>query len=69
MPQGPAHSHEKWESDSDALRFLAERGLKPNRGGVFEIPIAREITAEENSALDYLWMEWDYASQRIIAHG
>ena len=71
MPSGPPELHRKWcdfgpydgHGDSNALKYLADRGLKPNRGGVFVIPTQRCLTGEENSALDYLFMEWDYATE------
>lgn len=71
MPSGPPALHRFWcdfgpyegHGDSNALHYLADGGLKPNRGGIFIIPKGREMGALENSALDYLFMEWDYASE------
>lgn len=71
MPSGPPDLHEKWCNfgpysglgDSNALHYLAERGLRPNQGGIFMIPHDRITTDEENSALDYLFLEWDYGSE------
>lgn len=78
MPSGPAGLHEKWQNagpfygygDSNALDYLAQRGLKlpTTRGwenGTFYIPASRKLTEEEESALDYLVMEWDYAVERV----
>ena len=75
MPSGPPELHRYWEAqagpdrspDGAALDFLSERGLKPNRGGVFPIPAKRKLTPEECRALDYLCMEWDYGSERVDA--
>jgi hypothetical protein len=77
MPSGPPELHRKWcdhgpyigHGDSNALYYLAQRGLKPTRGGVFYIPHGRALTDEENSALDYLFMEWDYASYQLGPNG
>lgn len=73
MPSGPAWLHEKWcdygpyigHGDSNALHLLEKGGLKPNRGGMFLIPKSRKLTDEENSALDYLFMEWDYGTEVV----
>jgi hypothetical protein len=72
MPSGPPELHEKWcgfgpfkgFGDSNALKYLRDRGLQDCRG-VFRIPRARVLTDEESSALDYLFMEWDYASEIV----
>lgn len=73
MPSGPPTLHDKWcnagpyigYGDSNALHHLEQQGLKPNRGGMFMIPKDRVLTDEDNSALDYLFMEWDYGSETV----
>ena len=72
MPSGPPELHRKWcqagpwqgHGDSNALHYLEQQGFKPTRGGMFIIPGMHVISEEESSALDYLWMEWDYAVER-----
>lgn len=71
MPSGPPELHEKWCNkgpfrgfgDSNAVRFLMERGIHSDRG-VYRLPKTKRLTEEEGSALDYLCMEWDYAVER-----
>lgn len=72
MPSGPPELHEKWQNagpfygfaDANALHLLDAAGIIPWRDGYFRIPKSRVLTDEENSALDYLFMEWDYAVER-----
>jgi len=71
MPSGPPELHRQWcdrgpyvaYGDANALHLLQQGGLKPNRGGMFLIPKGRVLTDDETSALDYLFMEWDYGSR------
>jgi hypothetical protein len=75
MPSGPPELHRKWcdrgpyegHGDSNALHFLGERGIRPSRGGIFYLQANRPLDDEENSALDYLFMEWDFACQVLPA--
>jgi hypothetical protein len=73
MPSGPPELHEKWcnagpyygHGDRNALAFLAGRGIKEIKNGFFQIPKSRVLDAEECNALDYLFMEWDFAMVRV----
>jgi hypothetical protein len=60
MPSGPPELHEKWGDDGAALRYLDQHGIKSDRGGMLHGPTDRELTEEENSAVTYLVLEWDY---------
>ena len=63
MPSGPAHLHERWGHDGAALAHLESVGLKPNRGGIFQISRSKQLSETDISALDYLFMEWDYGTE------
>lgn len=65
MPQAPSDLQEKWGDDKKALDHLAKSGIKPDRGGMFHIEDGDKLTAEDRSALDYLWLEWDYGCKTI----
>ena len=60
MPQGPAELHTKWQDCSLALQYLTHRGYTCDKGGVIHPPVAHVPTIEENSAIDYLFLEWDF---------
>lgn len=66
MPQGPAELHEYWESKSDKggddaamTHLLDNRGFRC-RNGIILQPKGHVNSEEDNSAIDYLCMEWDY---------
>ena len=61
MPQGPAHLHEKWQSDSNACKYLENRGYTLTRGYEWKLPSAEhKPSAEELEAMNYLVWEWDF---------
>lgn len=61
MPSGPVELHEKWGDDLSATAYLEKRGWKLMPGFVWRMPSQEyKPTAEENSAVDYLFLEWDY---------
>lgn len=61
MPSGPAELHKKWGDDGAAWAYLAERGFKHDRGIIAKVD--RPLMDDEQSAIDYLFMEWDWAYQ------
>jgi hypothetical protein len=56
---------ENWEDDAAALNFLIGRDFTVKRSGRITCPFDRQLTTNEKSAIDYLWLEWDYAFQKI----
>lgn len=61
MPQGPDYLQEEFGDDSNALavidtNYIVDKGfiIRPKVAGY-------RATALENRALDYLWLEWDFA--------
>lgn len=61
MPSGPPELQAKWGDDAAALKFLADRGYKLLRTWDHKKPTPDHVPdADENSALDYLFLEWDY---------
>lgn len=61
MPQASDELRAKWGIDPDkAMGYLTARGFKYSFQ-LFEWTYPdRPITDEENSALDFLFQEWDY---------
>jgi hypothetical protein len=61
MPSGPPELHAKWETDGNAIRYLESHGYTLLRNWHWRLPEPCHIeTTEEKSALDYLWLEWDF---------
>lgn len=68
MPSGPPELHEKWcdhgpnqSGDANAIAFLEAAGYKLSRDWQWTLPSPGHApTDEENSALDYLVLEWDF---------
>lgn len=59
MPTGPAELHTKWKSDYNALEFLKKNFI--NNRGILKLRDKNYApTLEEFSALNYLFLEWDY---------
>lgn len=66
MPSGPPELHEKWckfgpyeSGDLNAQKYLQDRGFRLTRQWMWLKP-NREVTQEENEAVGYLCMEWDF---------
>lgn len=68
MPSGPPELHEEWcgkgpteYGDHNAQYFLKLRGYRLTNGFEWELPRpGHEPVEEENSAINYLIMEWDF---------
>lgn len=61
MPSGPAHLHERYVDDSVAWTYLRRRGFTQTRFVVAPPYRGYKLTKGESDAIDYLWMEWDWA--------
>lgn len=59
MPSGPPELHERWQSDTNAMQFLEQRGFVLKRDWTWIAP-HEPVTADEASALTYLILEWDF---------
>lgn len=60
MPQAPEYLREDFEDDQAAFKVIDEHFEADNKGIIRPRTANHETTPEENRALDYLWMEWDY---------
>jgi hypothetical protein len=61
MPQAPTYLQEEFEDDSVALKTI-ENNYEVGKGFVIRPRIVGyKGTDLENRALDYLWLEWDFA--------
>lgn len=58
MPQGPADLHHKWGDCSNALAQLGDRFT--NTAGVIRPKDGTIPTDEDLSAINYLFLEWDF---------
>lgn len=65
MPQGPDHLHERWGDDGAAWQFLKERGFT-HVAFVIQAKPGHAMTDDEQSAIEYLILEWDWDYQRIV---
>jgi len=63
MPQGPRELHEKWQDDGNALTHLLDRRGFRCRWGIILQPQGHTNSDEDESAIAYLCMEWDYGYQ------
>lgn len=59
MPQAPKYLTDKFEDDCAAWDILDKGGFK-ERSFIIYHPEARKPNKEENEAIDYLIMEWDW---------
>lgn len=64
MPSGPAHLHERWGDDGAAWDFLASRGFAHVKS-VIQPKDNHELDLDEQSAIEYLILEWDWDYNRI----
>ena len=69
MPSGPAHLHARFVNDSVAWDYLRRRGFKHKRFVISPPYRQYQLTKGESDAIDYLWMEWDWAYAPSEAHG
>lgn len=60
MPEGPDYLAERWGDDAAALQHLHDRGYGETRGGLLVPPRDHEASDDDNSAINYLFLEWDY---------
>lgn len=63
MPQANDELRARW-TDDKALELLKDNFTWPN-GGFLPKQIGYEATDEEESAMDYMWLEWDYADHKL----
>lgn len=61
MPSGPAHLHERFGDDWTAWLYLRRRGFTADKGVVSPPWRGHTVTEGESDAIDYLFMEWDWA--------
>lgn len=67
MPSGPAHLHIRYVDDSVAWRYLKRRGFTERRFIIRPPHANHKLTGGESDAIDYLWMEWDWAYAPSLA--
>lgn len=61
VPKGEVLDRKKWTSDKEAIDFLEKQGYKLRSGFTWQKPTPEhKPTMDENAALDYLWLEWDF---------
>lgn len=60
MPSGPTALHLKWNSDGKAVAYLEGRGFKLCHDWMWMPPENHVYTEQDRSALDYLFLEWEY---------
>lgn len=61
MPQGPAHLHRLFGDDGNAWYYLQLRGFTHSKGIIAPPHRHHRLTQMEENAVDYLFMEWDWA--------
>lgn len=63
MPSAPSYLQEMFEDDSSALDVI-EENFNVSKGGLITRKNPAYIPSErEEHALDYLFLEWDYACE------
>lgn len=67
MPSGPAHLHLRFGDDWTAWMYLKRRGFTHSRFIVKPPFRGYKITKGESDAIDYLWLEWDWAYAPSLA--
>lgn len=62
MPSAPPELQAEWPGgDLEAIQYLEAQGYRQTRAFGWRRPAPdHEPTERENSALDYLWLEWDW---------
>ncbi len=61
MPQAPEYLREEFDDDRSAFAVI-EKNYVDDKGFVIRPKVeGYKPTALEKRALDYLWLEWDYA--------
>lgn len=60
MPQAPQYLRDEFADDGVALEVIAEN-FTVTRGLIQKKSYGYIPTPKENHAIDYLWLEWDYA--------
>lgn len=66
MPSGPPELHEKWSNadngsgDFNAINYLKRAGYKLEGWFWVKPTETHEMTEEEQSAIHYLIVEWDF---------
>ena len=66
MPTGPERLRAKFSTPEAALAVLGDR-YTCRKGLIRPTVAGRAETAEEKDAIDYLWLEWDYASSPYVS--
>jgi (p)ppGpp synthase/HD superfamily hydrolase len=64
MPQSSERLRKKFEHDGIAYDLLMKVGYRDIGGGMIEIPFSKVSTPDEIDAMDYLFEEWDYCTQK-----
>ncbi len=70
MPSGPPELHAKWQSDTNAIRFLYDRGWRMTKSYTWIPPQEYGNShfseyEEDHEAIDYLQLEWDWGGIEI----
>ena len=61
MPSGPPELQEEFGDDSKAFQVISENYIVVRGFVISPKVVGYKPTPLENRALDYLWLEWDYA--------
>lgn len=64
MPQGPAHLHEKFGDVGPAWDVLKDN-FHCKAGMIYPKSSLHEPTKEEDEAIDYLCLEWDFGYTQV----
>ena len=65
MPQASQELRDQWDSDHEALDYLASQGVKEVINGVLAFKASQDKD-RVNSAVNYLVNEWDYGFTTIL---
>lgn len=64
MPQGPPELHARFGDDSNAIQLLLSHNFTIDQQFIIRPPEGYIPTDEDNDAIDYLVLEWDYGYER-----
>ena len=66
MPQAPEYLREEFDDDQAAWKVLNEHYREAKGGLIVPRVAGYKATEQENRALDYLWLEWDYGFEGTL---
>ncbi len=67
MPQAPEYLRKMFTDDQAAFKVI-DANFNTSPGGIISPKVVgHDPTEQENYALDYLWLEWDYGFSGFTA--